>query len=48
MSESFPATNLTDLLESVWLQLILKKVNTKSDNALNFISLFLMLNFEQK
>jgi hypothetical protein len=30
------------------VQLILKKVNTKSDNTLNFISLFLMLNFEQK
>ena len=48
MSGSFPATKLIDLLESEWLQLILKKVNTKSDNALNFISLFLMLNFEQK
>ncbi len=48
MSESLPATSLADFLEFVWVQLILKIVINKSDNTLNFISLFLMLNFEQK
>ena len=48
MSESLPATSLSVFLEFVLVQLILKIVINKSDNTLNFISLFLMLNFEQK
>ena len=48
MRESFPATNLSVFLEFVWVQLTLKIASNKSDNTLNFISLFLMLNFVQK